>query len=91
MANMTLSIPDDIHAKMRKHSEVRWSEVARKAITERIEREEKLRWMDDAFKNSKLTPADVRKLGKKVNKAMAERFLGEDYPRRKRPVRRTSQ
>ena len=34
--NLTLSIPDELHEKMRKMSDVRWSEVARRAIERRI-------------------------------------------------------
>jgi len=37
MANITLSIPDKIHKEMKKHSEIRWSEIARQAIIKRIE------------------------------------------------------
>ena len=36
MPNMTLSIPEPLHAKMKKHPEFKWSEVARKAIEEKI-------------------------------------------------------
>ncbi len=32
MVNMTLAIPDELHRKIRKHPEVKWSEVARRAI-----------------------------------------------------------
>ena len=37
MANVTLSVPDDLHRRMKKHREVRWSEVVRRAITEYLE------------------------------------------------------
>ncbi|ASJ12826.1 hypothetical protein [Thermococcus thioreducens] len=43
MPNITLSIPPDIYRRMRKHPEIKWSEVARKAIVEylaKIEAEE---------------------------------------------------
>lgn len=33
---MTLSIPKPLHDQMKKHSEFKWSEVARKAIEEKI-------------------------------------------------------
>ncbi len=36
MVNMTLSIPKDLHKKMQKHPEFKWSEVARQAIEEKI-------------------------------------------------------
>jgi len=38
MANMTLSIPDDIKDRMRKYPEVKWSEVVRRAIIDYLER-----------------------------------------------------
>ncbi|NJE26416.1 hypothetical protein E3E22_07255 [Thermococcus sp. MV5] len=41
MPNITLSIPPEIYEKMKKHKEVRWSEVARKAIIEYLEKLEK--------------------------------------------------
>lgn len=37
MGNMTLSVPEDMHKEMKKFSEVKWSEVARKAFTEKLE------------------------------------------------------
>ena len=36
MANVTLAIPDELHKKMKKHPEFKWSELARKAIEEKI-------------------------------------------------------
>jgi len=38
MANITLSLPDDIYKKMKKYSEIKWSEVARKAIVDYIKK-----------------------------------------------------
>ena len=32
MTNMTLAVPEDLHIIMRKHKEIRWSEVAREAL-----------------------------------------------------------
>ncbi|MFW5936114.1 MAG: hypothetical protein ACOCSC_02365 [Candidatus Hadarchaeota archaeon] len=37
MANITLSIPNDVYRKMKKYKEIKWSEVARKAIMEYLE------------------------------------------------------
>ncbi|WP_337288202.1 hypothetical protein [Candidatus Methylomirabilis sp.] len=34
MANLTLAIPADLKAEMKKCAEINWSEVARQAITE---------------------------------------------------------
>ncbi len=37
MTNVTLSIEDSVYKRMRKHSEVKWSEFVRKAIKERLD------------------------------------------------------
>jgi len=37
MTNITLSIDDKVYKRMKKHSEVKWSEFVRKAIQRRIE------------------------------------------------------
>ena len=42
MTNITLSIDDAVYKKMRKHSEIKWSELVRKIIKKRIEDLEKL-------------------------------------------------
>ncbi len=36
MTNITLSIDDDVYKKMKKFSEIRWSEFVRKIIEKRI-------------------------------------------------------
>jgi hypothetical protein len=36
MVNITVSIPEDLYRKMKKYSEVRWSEVVRKALADYI-------------------------------------------------------
>ena len=36
MTNMTLAIPEHIKVVMRKHSEIRWSKIARDAIAEKV-------------------------------------------------------
>ena len=41
MTNITLSIEEEIYRKMKKHSEIRWSEFVRKVIKKRIEELEK--------------------------------------------------
>lgn len=36
MVNMTMAIPDEMHAKMKKHSEIKWTEVAREAFQRKL-------------------------------------------------------
>jgi len=38
MPNVTLSVPEEVYQKMKKRSDVRWSEVARRAIVNQLER-----------------------------------------------------
>jgi len=40
MTNMTISIPSELCEKMKKHSEVKWSEVVRKSIADYISKME---------------------------------------------------
>lgn len=35
MVNMTFAVPEQIHKLMKKHKEIKWSEVARKAILQK--------------------------------------------------------
>ncbi|MFC1775087.1 hypothetical protein ACFLZN_02110 [Nanoarchaeota archaeon] len=65
MSNITLAIPDDLHKKMKKHSEIRWSEVVRKSIAEKIK---VLEMLDKITQKSKMTAKDVKELAKKINK-----------------------
>jgi len=70
MTNMTLAIPEDLHEIMKKHSEIKWSEVARHAIWEKAR---KLELMDKLLANSKLTEEDALRIGREVNKGIARR------------------
>ena len=42
MTNITLSIDDETYKKMRKYSEIKWSEFVRKIIEKRIDELEKI-------------------------------------------------
>ena len=64
---MTLSIPEEIHEIMRRHREIRWSEIARSAILEHVE---KLAMMDKLASKSKLTMKDISEINKKVKKGL---------------------
>lgn len=72
MGNITLAIPDDVHMEMKHFSEVRWSEVARKAIVSKLET---LRLAEKLAKKSRLTEKDIKKFSKKIKSLAAKRFL----------------
>ncbi len=70
MTNITLSVPDELHKKMRQMSDIRWSEIARKAIQQRIE---DLEVMNKIASKSKLTKKDAEELSKKIKRGIAEK------------------
>ena len=72
MGNITLSIPDVVHKQMKHFSEVKWSEIARKAIIEKLEL---LQMVENLAQKSKLTQNDVKKFNKKIKASASKRFL----------------
>lgn len=68
---MTLAIPKELHEKMRGFSEIRWSEVARRAIEQRIN---DLEIMNQISSKSRLTKKDISSLAKKIKRSAAIKF-----------------
>jgi len=65
MTNITLSLPDEVHLKMKMHKEIRWSEVVRRAITDYIGKLEE--------KGSEITTKDLlEELGDDFRKNLSE-------------------
>ena len=54
MVNMTLAIPEPLHKVMKKHPEIKWTEVARQAINKRASEleQEKKEWRNYAQKHA---------------------------------------
>ena len=71
MANMTLAIPDELHKRMKNLSEIRWSEVVRKVLEQRVN---DLEAMEKIVSKSKLTKKDAEDISKKIKRAAAIRF-----------------
>ena len=74
MGNVTLSMPDDLLKKMKMLNEIKWSEIARRAIEQRISDIESL---ERIAKKSKLTKKDVEEFSKKIKSSATKRFLNE--------------
>lgn len=72
MGNITLSVPEDVHKEMRHFSEIKWSEVARKAIVERLGT---LKLAESLAKKSKLSQSDVEQFSKRIKSSATKRFL----------------
>ena len=71
---MTLSIPDEIHAKMKSHKIIRWSEVAREAIVERLALLERANALAEELD---FDPEDIRKISERFKKETGRKFLNE--------------
>ena len=71
MVNVTLAVPEELHKIMKKHPEIKWSEVARQAMWEYAR---KLELLDQIASKSKLTEKEATELGKTIKKGIAERY-----------------
>ncbi len=71
MTNITLSIPEELHRKMKRFNDIRWSEIARRSIEQRIN---DLEVMNRIASKSKLTKKDVEEISKKIKRSAAKKF-----------------
>lgn len=71
MANITLAIPETLHEKMKKHREIRWSEVVRLAIQKKIE---DLELLEKLVGKSKLAAEDALKISEHIDRAVAKKL-----------------
>lgn len=70
MTNMTLAVPNDLQEIMQKHRDIKWSEVARKAMWEKAKR---LELMEKIVGKSELTEEDAEKIGNKIKQSIAKK------------------
>lgn len=69
MGNITLMVPEELQKRMRKHNEIRWSEVIRKSIEKKIN---DLELLEKITSKSKLTEKDALELSKKIDSSVAK-------------------
>jgi len=62
---------EELHKKMKTFSEIRWSEIARKAIEQRIN---DLEAIEKIASKSKLTKKDAEEISKKIKRAATIKF-----------------
>lgn len=80
MTNMTFAVPPEMIKLMKKHKEIRWSEIAREAIRRKVE---ELELMDKLASKSRLTEKDAIEIGRKIKEGMARRHgLSQTSPNR---------
>ena len=71
MPNMTLSLSEDIYAIVKTHKEIRWSEIARRAIEDYAKKVELLNAMTA---QSEVTEDDIMGLDKKIKSGIHQHY-----------------
>lgn len=71
MPNITLTIPNELHNIVKKHNEINWSEIARRAM---IAQAKKLELMDKLVGKSEFTEKDVEELDHKIKAGLFKRY-----------------
>lgn len=71
MGTMSVSVEDEMKARMSQLHEINWSAVARKAFEEKLKEVEILKKLAS---KSKLTAKDAQEISKKINEGMAKKF-----------------
>ncbi|HUX99577.1 MAG TPA: hypothetical protein VMV49_08495 [Candidatus Deferrimicrobium sp.] len=74
MANITLSIPEELKEEMNKFPEINWSEVARASIKQKLA---DLKFLRVFTSESEISYEDAEKLGQEVSELLTKRFTGE--------------
>jgi len=72
MTNMTLAIPDDLYKIIKKHKEIKWTEIARQAMWQQAR---KLELLDSLLSKSKLTDKDALEIGRKIKREIAKNMV----------------
>lgn len=70
MPNITISVSEELYSTIKKHKQIRWSEVARRAMQIYAK---KLAMLDKLLEDSEMTEEDAIELGKKIKHGMAKR------------------
>lgn len=71
MANVSVSIPDELKKKMARFPSVNWSAVGSEAFMQKIK---DMEFLLEFKSNSKLTEEDALRLGAEVNTSLARRL-----------------
>ena len=70
MTNMTLAIPEELHKIIKKHKEIKWTEIARKAMWDQAR---KIELIDNLLSKSELTDKDSIEIGRKIKHEIAKK------------------
>lgn len=71
MKNVTLTISEDLHKKMKRHSEMNWSEIIRASLEKKMA---DLELMDKILSGSRLTEKDIGEISDSINRNAAKKL-----------------
>ncbi len=71
MTNMTLSVPEELYNKMKQHTELKWSDIARKSFENKLN---EIELLDKMLSKSKLSEKDAEIIGHKIKAEIRKRF-----------------
>jgi hypothetical protein len=71
VVNVTFAVPKELHEIMRRHPEIKWSEIARRAMWEYAR---KLELLERITMESKLSEEDVLRLDEKVKAGLRRKY-----------------
>ncbi len=74
MANLTLSIPNELKKNMEDFPEINWSEVARDSIKKKIVQ---LNFLKSFQIDSEISPEDALKLGREISELLLKNYKNE--------------
>lgn len=68
---MTLTVPKEMYKEMKKHKELKWSDIARQAFQKRLL---EIKMVDRMLSKSKLTENDAEIIGHKIKHEIRSRL-----------------
>ena len=71
MVNVTFAVPEELHKIMRHHPEIKWSEIARKALWDYAR---KLEFMNRITSKSRLKENDVKELDRLIKAGISGKY-----------------
>lgn len=71
MANITLTVSEEMYREMKKHRELKWSDIARQAFRKKLQ---EIKLIDKMLSRSKLTEDDAEIIGHKIKHEMRMRL-----------------
>ncbi|MFZ3058651.1 MAG: hypothetical protein WA102_02830 [Candidatus Methanoperedens sp.] len=71
MPTMTLSVPNDLYDIIKSHKEIKWSEIARRAMWEYAM---KLNLLDKILEKSEFTEKDAMEMDKIIKRSLREHY-----------------